>query len=55
MVEIKRGESDVTELAQMTLEVRRDCDVEYLRRAAAFIRAEVSDEAGARTAPPATG
>jgi arylsulfatase A-like enzyme len=44
MVEIKRGESDVTELEQMTLEVRRDCDAEYLRRAAAFIRAAVSDE-----------
>jgi arylsulfatase A-like enzyme len=44
MVQIKRGESDVTELEQMTLEVRRDCDAEFLRRATAFIRNAVSVE-----------
>ena len=42
MVEIKRGEADVTELEQMTLEVRRDCDGEFLRRATAFVRGAVS-------------
>jgi arylsulfatase A-like enzyme len=42
MVAIKRGETDVTELEQMTLEVRRDCDAEYLRRASVFIRDAVS-------------
>ena len=41
MLEIKRGESDVTEGDQLTLEVRRDCDTEYLRRAEAFIRRSV--------------
>jgi arylsulfatase A-like enzyme len=44
MVEIKRGEADVSEREQLTLDVRRDCDAEYLRRARAFIRAAVSDE-----------
>jgi arylsulfatase len=43
MVEIKRGERDVTERDQLTLEVRRDCDVEYLRRAEAFIRRNARD------------
>ena len=38
MVEIKHGEADVTEGDQLTLQVRRDCDAEYLRRAEAFIR-----------------
>jgi arylsulfatase len=38
MLEINRGDSDVTEGDQLTLEIRRDCDTEYLRRAAAFIR-----------------
>ena len=38
MVEIKKGDQDVTELDQLTLDVRRDCDLEYLRRASAFIR-----------------
>jgi arylsulfatase len=37
MVEIKRGELDVTEREQLTLEVRRDCDLEYLRRATDFM------------------
>ena len=31
--EIRRGESDVTECDQLTLDVRRNCDVEYLHRA----------------------
>ena len=39
MVEIKQGERDVSEQDQLTLDVRRDCDTEYLRRASAFIRA----------------
>jgi len=42
MAEIKRGQQDVTELDQLTLEVRRDCDTEYLRRASAFIRARAA-------------
>jgi arylsulfatase len=41
MVRIKKGDHDVTEGEQLTLEVRRDCDVEYLRRAEAFIRGAV--------------
>jgi arylsulfatase A-like enzyme len=44
MVQIKRGEPDVTETEQMTLDVRRDCDTEYLRRAGAFIRASVESD-----------
>ena len=43
MVEIKRGESEVTEGDQLTLDVRRDCDAEYLRRAETFIRRTVRD------------
>jgi arylsulfatase A-like enzyme len=42
MVEIKRGDRDVTELDQLTLDVRRDCDTEYLRRASAFTRAQAT-------------
>jgi hypothetical protein len=42
MVEIKQGERDVTEREQLTLEVRRDCDREYLRRASAFMRAKAA-------------
>jgi Sulfatase len=44
MVQIKRGEPDVTEAEQLTLDVRRDCDAEYLRRAGAFIRASVESD-----------
>jgi len=44
MLQINRGEQDVTELDQLTLDVRRDCDAEYLRRAEAFIRASVADD-----------
>jgi hypothetical protein len=32
MVEIRLGDQDVTEGDQLTLDVRRDCDREYLRR-----------------------
>ena len=42
MVEIKQGDADVTEGDQLTLEVRRDCDAEYLRRAEAFIRGQAA-------------
>jgi arylsulfatase A-like enzyme len=45
MVEIKKGERDVTEGEQLTLDVRRDCDAEYLRRAVDFIKRNA--EAGA--------
>jgi arylsulfatase len=41
MLEIKRGDAEVTECEQLTLEARRDCDLEYLKRAEAFIRASV--------------
>jgi hypothetical protein len=41
MLESKRGDPDVTECDQLTLEVRRDCDTEYLRRAESFIRGSV--------------
>ena len=37
MVRDQEGRADVTERDQLTLDVRRDCDTEYLRRAAAFI------------------
>ncbi|MGH6951355.1 MAG: sulfatase-like hydrolase/transferase [Vitreimonas sp.] len=41
MIEIKRGDHDVSQREQLTLEVRRDCDQDYLRRATAFIRHSV--------------
>jgi arylsulfatase A-like enzyme len=41
MVQIGRGQTDVTELEQLTPEVRRDCDLEYLRRAEGFMRDSV--------------
>jgi arylsulfatase len=45
MVEIKRGDHDVTELDQLTLDARRDCDRDYLQRASRFVRdAAESDE-----------
>jgi arylsulfatase A-like enzyme len=44
MLESRRGDTDVTEGEQLTLEVRRDCDSEYLRRAQAFIRHSVGDD-----------
>lgn len=40
MLEINAGDSDVTEHEQLTLDVRRDCDLQYLDRAEAFIRAK---------------
>jgi arylsulfatase A-like enzyme len=45
MLEIKRGDLAVTEGDQLTLDVRRDCDREYLRRAQAFINRSVGDGA----------
>jgi arylsulfatase len=44
MLEIARGEHDATEGAQLTLEVRRDCDAEYLSRADRFIRRNAQDK-----------
>lgn len=44
MVEIRQGDHDVTEGAQLTLDVRRDCDTEYLQRASAFIRAKTGND-----------
>jgi arylsulfatase len=43
MLEVKRGDADVTEHDQLTLDVRRDCDTEYLRRAETFIRSSAGD------------
>jgi arylsulfatase len=45
MLEARQGEAGVVEGAQLTLDVRRDCDLEYLRRAEAHIRRSV--ESGA--------
>jgi hypothetical protein len=42
MVQIKKGEADVTEGAQLTRDVRRDCDTEYLERSSEFIRRRVA-------------
>jgi arylsulfatase len=41
MLEIRKGDAEPKELDQLTLDTRRDCDVEYLRRANAFIRKNV--------------
>jgi len=41
MVEIRRGEAEATEREQLTLEVRRYCDREYLDRTDAYIRKSV--------------
>jgi arylsulfatase len=41
MLEANRGDPEPTEGDQLTLEVRRDCDLDYLRRAEAFIRTSV--------------
>jgi arylsulfatase A-like enzyme len=43
MVQIQKGEPDVTEGEQLTLEVRRDCDIEYLKQASEFMRRSVAD------------
>jgi arylsulfatase len=45
MVEINHGDHDVTEREQLTLDVRRDCDTEYLSRASRFIRSKVEADA----------
>lgn len=42
MLEIRQGDKEVSEGEQLTLEVRRDCDIEYMRRATAFMRAAVA-------------
>jgi hypothetical protein len=44
MVEIRQGDHDVTERDLLTLDVRRDCDREYLRRASAFIGAKAGHD-----------
>src|SRR6476619_5022634 len=44
MVEIAKGDKEVTERDQLTLEVRRDCDREYLSRASRFMRAAVATD-----------
>jgi arylsulfatase A-like enzyme len=44
MLEIKSGDVDATERDQLTLDVRRDCDAEYLRRTNQFIRAAVEED-----------
>ena len=41
MIAMTRGDRDPTEREQLTLDVRRDCDKEYLRRTDAFIRRSV--------------
>jgi hypothetical protein len=43
MLQSRRGDPEVTKGDQLTLEVRRDCDADYLRRAGAFIRGSVQD------------
>ena len=43
MLQIQRGDLDVTEGDQLTLDVRRACDLDYLQRAESFIRRNASD------------
>ncbi len=43
MVQITRGDNDVTEGARLDLEQRRNVDAEYLERAIAFMRRQVED------------
>src|SRR5580704_8945199 len=43
MLEVKRGGDEPTELDQLTLDVRRDCDSGYLTRSEAFMRRKVDD------------
>jgi arylsulfatase A-like enzyme len=64
MLDIKEGETDVTEGEQLTLDVRRDCDLKYLerrgvhrskrRRRAAFLRL-LQSLAATPTGDPAQG
>jgi arylsulfatase len=44
MLEITRGQARPTERDQLTLDVRRDCDIESLRRATAFMRRSVEQK-----------
>src|SRR4029077_743669 len=44
MLEITRGQTDPEEQEHLTLDVRRDCDVEYLARASAFMRRSVATD-----------
>jgi arylsulfatase len=44
MLEIRQGDLDVTEGEQLTLDVRRDCDLDYLDRATSFIRRTAADK-----------
>lgn len=41
MLSSRRGDADATQGDQLTLDVRRDCDVDYLHRAEVFMRAAV--------------
>lgn len=43
MVSMTAGDNDPTEGAQLTMDVRRDVDADYLTRAEAFIRRSVAD------------
>jgi len=42
MLEIRKGDQAPTERDRLTLEVRRDCDAEYLQRATTFIQAQTA-------------
>lgn len=44
MMEMRQGDRAPTEGVQLTLDVRRDVDMEYLQRAEVFMRAAVADE-----------
>ena len=44
MVEARAGDDDVTEGAQLTIDVRRDCDADYLDRSERFVRDAVADD-----------
>jgi arylsulfatase len=44
MLESTRGRAEITEGEHLTLDVRRDCDTDYLRRAEAFIRRAAADK-----------
>ncbi len=44
MVEMRRGDTEAAEGPQLTMDVRRDCDVEYLRRAKDFIDQSASND-----------
>ena len=45
MLHATRGQADATVGDQLTLDVRRDCDVEYLARAEAFMRDAAEQDA----------